>query len=46
MWLQCLDHGSWYAVLKINAEQARDTCAWLDRHPMRTNLRVLVLSTG
>jgi len=44
-WLQCLDHGAWYAVLRLTADQARDTCSWLDRHPQRTNLRVFVLST-
>lgn len=46
LWLQVLDDGQWYEVCALRASDARAVLRWLDRHPRRTNLRVVGLLSG
>ena len=41
LWLQVRDQGQWSAVCKLLPSEAREVCRWLDRHPLRQELRVL-----
>jgi hypothetical protein len=41
IWLQVLDQGAWYEVCSLRPADARAVLRWLDRHPLRTNLRVI-----
>ena len=40
LWLQVLDQGRWYEVCCLRPADARQVARWLDRHPLRTNLRI------
>jgi hypothetical protein len=40
LWLQCLDAGVWSEVCCLRPADARQVARWLDRHPLRTNLRI------
>jgi len=41
LWLQVRDAGHWSCVCKLLPSEARDLCRWLDRHPLRQEIRVL-----
>jgi len=41
LWLQVRDQGQWSCVSKLLPSEAREVCRWLDRHPLRQELRVL-----
>lgn len=40
LWLAVLDNGTWYEVCPLRPADARAVCRWLDRHPLRSNLRI------
>lgn len=46
IWLQVRDHGEWTVVCKLLPSEARAVCRWLDRHPLRQELRVYAEKVG
>lgn len=40
-WLQVRDGGTWSTVCCLRLTDAWDVLRWLDRHPLRRELRVL-----
>jgi len=41
LWLQVRDGGEWTVVCELNANAAKEVGRWLDRHPLRRELRIL-----
>ena len=41
LWLQVRDAGEWSVVCELNPTAAKEVGRWLDRHPLRREVRVL-----
>ncbi len=45
-WLQLREGGEWMTLCALRPDSARDVARWMDRHPLRMDLRIWAERVG